>query len=61
MNNGNYKTAYKFEENNPSIIDSEVFDAVQIMKAERSKVEITQDGVKRKGRKYSSKKRGVLN
>lgn len=61
LNNGNYKTAYKFEENNPSIIDSELFDVVQIMKAERSNVEITEDGVKRKGTKYSSKERRVLN
>lgn len=57
LNNGNYKTAYKFEENNPAIIEPEVFDAVQIMKAERSNVEISEDGIKRKGTKYSSKKR----
>ena len=57
LDNGNHKNAYKFEENNPAIITPEVFDAVQIMKAERSNMEKTENGVKRKSTKYSSKKK----
>lgn len=58
LDNGNYKNAYKFTENNPMIVTPEVFDAVQIMRGSRSNILRTDDGqVKRKSSKYSSKEK----
>lgn len=58
LDNGKYNQAYKFEDNNPAIIEPEIFDAVQMMRAERSNVAIDENGQQiRKSTKYSSKKR----
>ena len=40
----------------PGIISKEKYDAVQLERASRTNVELTEDGVKRKKTKYSSKK-----
>ena len=44
LDNGNHKNAYKFKENNLAIVTPEVLNVVQIMKAERSNMEKTEDG-----------------
>lgn len=42
--------------NHPPIIDKEAFEAVQTEKVRRSNVERTEEGIRRKGEKYSAKK-----
>lgn len=44
------------KKNHPGIISEETFEAVQIEKGRRSNVIVSEDGVKRKKTKYSSKK-----
>lgn len=51
-----YEDNYLKEDNHPPIIFKHVFDKVQNEKARRSNVVKTNDGVKRKSSKYSSKK-----
>ena len=55
LNSGNRDTHYLSEDNNPAIISTETFKAVQIEKSYRSNVTISETGYKRKGTKYSSK------
>lgn len=57
LDNGKYENAYRSVDNHPAIISEEIFDAVQIMKGSRSNIEKSEDGVKRKSTKYSSKKK----
>ena len=47
---------YKLNNAHPSIIPKEIFDTVQEDHLNRSNVEQTEDGPKRKKTKYSSKK-----
>lgn len=47
---------YKLNNSHPAIISNEIFDAVQEEKLKRSNVELTDDGIRRKSRKYSSKR-----
>lgn len=47
---------YKLNNSHPAIISKETFDAVQEEKSRRSNVENTENGLKRKSTKYSSKK-----
>lgn len=48
---------YKLNNSHTAIISKEMFDAVQEDHLNRSNVEQTEDGPKRKKTKYSSKKR----
>ena len=56
LNAGEHQEHYVSENNHPAIISKEQFEAVQIEKKNRSNVVKTDDGVKRKSRKYSSKR-----
>lgn len=57
LKSGNSEVHYLASDNNPAIISSEIFEAVQIEKARRSNVVKDENGaVKRKDSKYSSKK-----
>jgi len=56
LDNGKHDSYYRAENNNPVIISTETFQAVQIEKQHRSNVIKVKDGSKRKGKKYSSKK-----
>lgn len=56
LNAGEHQEHYVCENNHPAIISKEQFEAVQIEKKNRSNVVKTDDGVKRKSRKYSSKR-----
>lgn len=47
---------YKLNNSHPAIISKEMFDVVQEEKMKRSNVELTDDGIRRKSRKYSSKR-----
>lgn len=47
---------YKLNNSHPPIISKEKFNAVQEEKLKRSNVELTDDGIRRKSRKYSSKR-----
>lgn len=47
---------YKLNNSHPAIISNEIFDDVQEEKLKRSNVELTDDGIRRKSRKYSSKR-----
>lgn len=47
---------YKLNNSHPAIISKEMFDVVQEEKLKRSNVELTDDGIRRKSRKYSSKR-----
>lgn len=46
---------YKLNNSHPAIISKEMFDVVQKEKLKRSNVELTDDGMKRKSKKYNSK------
>ncbi len=48
---------YKIGNHHESIVSKEIFEAVQIEMASRSNVELTENGVRRKNTKYSSKKK----
>ena len=48
---------YVMQDAHPAIITKSVFYAVQDQRAKRSNIEKTPDGIKRKSRKYSSKKK----
>lgn len=57
LKSGKSEIHYLASDNNPAIISSEIFEAVQIEKARRSNVEKDENGtVKRKDSKYSSQK-----
>lgn len=57
LKSGNSEVHYLASDNNPAIISSETFEAVQIEKTRRSNVAKDENGtVKRKDSKYSSKK-----
>ena len=45
-------------DSHPAIIDRATFQAVKLERQSRSNVEITEDGIRRKSKKYSSKKKG---
>jgi hypothetical protein len=47
---------YLSENNHQAIISTEIFQAVQIEKKERSNVNKNKDGTQRRSKKYSSKK-----
>ena len=53
---GKSEVHYLASYNNPAIIEKEVFEAVQIEKEKRSNVIKDESGIKRKKRKYSTKK-----
>ncbi|ETA81383.1 recombinase [Youngiibacter fragilis 232.1] len=55
LDNGKYESYYRVENNNPAIISKETFQAVQIEKQQRSNVIESEEGNKRKNKKYSSK------
>ena len=55
---GEESQVYKLNNSHPAIISNEIFDAVQEEKLKRSNVELTDDGMKRKSNKYSSKQGG---
>lgn len=55
LNAGEHQEHYVSENNHPAIILKEQFETVQVEKRNRSNVVKTEDGVKRKSRKYSSK------
>ncbi|MGX9933636.1 recombinase family protein [Virgibacillus salarius] len=55
LNAGENQEHYVSEDNHPAIISKEQFEAVQMEKKNRSNIVKTEDGVKRKSKKYSSK------
>ena len=57
LKSGNSEVHYLASDNNPAIISSETFEAVQIEKARRSNVVKSDNGNQRKNEKYSSKKK----
>lgn len=56
LDDGKHDAHYLAEDNNPAIISTETFKAVQIEKQHRSNVTNDEDGNHRKCKKYSSKK-----
>lgn len=56
LDSDKHEVQYMSENNNPSIISKEIFQAVQIEKAHRSNVTQIENGNQRKNKKYSSKK-----
>jgi hypothetical protein len=50
--------SYLMSDSHPAIIDRATFQAVKLERQSRSNVEITEDGIRRKSKKYSSKKKG---
>ncbi len=57
LKSGNSEVHYLSSNNNPVIISKEIFEAVQMEKAHRSNVIKDENGSRRKGKKYSSKKK----
>lgn len=57
LKSGNREVHYLSSNNNPVIISKEIFEAVQMEKAHRSNVIKDENGSRRKGKKYSSKKK----
>lgn len=57
LKSGNSEVHYLSSNNNPVIISKEIFEAVQMEKAHRSNVINDENGSRRKGKKYSSKKK----
>lgn len=57
MKSGKSEVQYLSSDNNPVIISKEVFEAVQIEKARRSNLTKDENGIRRKTKKYSSKKK----
>ncbi len=55
LKSGKSEVHYLASDNNPTIISSETFEAVQIEKARRSNIVRSEDGSQRKNKKYSSK------
>lgn len=53
----NSDVQYLSSDNNPTIISKEVFEAVQIEKARRGNLTKDENGIRRKTKKYSSKKK----
>lgn len=56
LKSGKNEVQYLSSDNNPAIISKEVFEAVRIEKARRSNVIKDENGSRRKGKKYSSRK-----
>lgn len=56
LDNGKNDVCYLAEDNNPAIISKETFQAVQLEKQHRSNVIKSEEGIRRKSTKYSSKK-----
>ena len=56
LKSGKSEVQYLSSDNNPAIISKEVFEAVQIEKAQRSNVIKSECGNQRKNKKFSSKK-----
>ena len=54
---GNPERRYMIGDHHTGIISKEKFEAVQLEMAARSNMEVTEEGVRRKDTKYSSKKR----
>ena len=57
LKTGKSEVHYLATDNNPAVISKETFEAVQIEKRRRSNVVKDKNGVKRKGEKYSSKRK----
>ncbi len=57
LKSGKSEVHYLASDNNPAIISSETFEAVQIEKARRSNVVKNENGWQRKSEKYSSKRK----
>lgn len=57
LKTGKSEVHYLATDNNPAVISKETFEAVQIEKRRRSNVVKDENGVKRKGEKYSSKRK----
>jgi DNA invertase Pin-like site-specific DNA recombinase len=55
LDNGKYRASYLSEDNNPAIISKETFQAVQLEKQHRSNVIKSEEGSRRKSKKYSTK------
>jgi hypothetical protein len=55
LDDGKHDAHYLAEDNNPAIISTEAFKAVQIEKQHRSNVTKDEDGNHRKCKKFSSK------
>lgn len=53
---GNSERRYMIGDHHTGIISKEKFEAVQLEMAARSNLEVTEEGVRRKGTKYRSKK-----
>ena len=60
LNSGNHEVQYVSENNNPPIILSEIFKAVQLEKVRRSNMVKGENGKKRKDKNYSSKNKDVF-
>ena len=59
INNNEQHKQFLSSNNHPPIIDEEIFLKVQEERTRRSNIEITPEGKKRKGTKYSSKKPNI--
>ena len=57
LKSGKSEVHYLASGNNPAIISKEIFETVQMEKGRRSNVVRGENGVKRKGEKYSSKRK----
>ena len=57
LKSGKSEVQYLSSDNNPAIISKEVFEAVQIEKVRRSNLTKDKNGIRRKTKKYSSKKK----
>jgi DNA invertase Pin-like site-specific DNA recombinase len=57
LDKGDHEVHYVSENNHPPIISKDKFEAVQIEKKNRSNIVKTEDGLQRKSKKYSSKKK----
>ena len=55
LDKGEHEVHYVSENNHPPIIFKEKFEAVQVEKKNRSNIVKTEDGYKRRNKKYSSK------
>lgn len=57
MKSVNSDIQYLSEDNNPAIISKEVYEAVQTEKARRTNLTKDENGIRRKTKKYSCKKK----
>lgn len=56
LKSGNSDVHYMASDNNPAIIAKGISEAVQMEKEKRGNIDKTDDGKRRKSKKYSSKK-----